>query len=627
MPVRLLTCLLASLLLTPAIAHTDEVAALIARDRAVSGGALWDDVTSLQLSGTLHAGGLDGTFRTVHDLANQRSLTEYRLGPVEGASGYDGTRGWSRDPGGEIAVPDAPATLRRARSQAWLDAHGYWYPARLPAQFGAVQAREVDGHRLAVVEATPQQGDPVTLWFDLDTGHLRRIVQQQDQDTATTTLDDWREVAGLTLPFHITTDLTDAAGRTDQRRRTELHVAQATPNIAVAAADFAVPAMPATAHITAADGVTRVPFDLVNNHLYIDGAIDGKPARLLVDTGGMNLLTPAAAARLGLAAAGQLAARGVGEQPVDLALARARELRVGDAVLSAPVFYVVDLGDLPAVEGVHADGLVGYELFRRFGVTIDYARQLLTLAEPAKFTAPAGAHALPFELAERIPIVTGTLDGLSIRASIDTGSRVSLTLHAPFVRENDLVARYGAAPDAVVGWGVGGPSRGRPARFGRLLLGDLPIDDIAGDLYTGDKGAFASPDLAANIGGGVLRRFTVAFDYERKRLYLAPNSAYAMPDQFDRSGLWLLGADGALRVADVAAGSAAARAGLQIDDRLTALGGEPVAARTLAQWRTRLRELPAGTRLSVDYLRADRPRRAALVLADRIAAHGRPAPR
>jgi hypothetical protein len=618
--------LLALLALTAATARAEDAAALMARDQVAAGGAKrWEGVTSLQLTGTLHAGGLDGTFRTVRDFTHLRTLTEYRLGPVEGAEGYDGRQGWSRDPGGEVAVLDAPEVHRRARSQAWLETHGYWFPARLPVRYGDVTVRELEGRRYAVVEATPKGGDTLSLWFDATTHHLARVEQKQDQDTATTLFGDWREVEGMTLPFHIVTTLTDAAGRTDPRRSTELRIERITPDVAVTAAGFAVPQMPPTASIASPAGYTRVPFELINNHIHVDGAIDGKPARFIVDTGGVNLLTPEAAKKFGLVAEGRLAARGVGEQTVDLALAHARDVRVGAALLAEPVFYVVDLGDLPAVEGVTVDGLVGYEMFRRFAITIDYEHHTLLLSEPVRFMPPAGAQVLHFEQAERIPIVTCTLDGLPIRASIDTGSRASLTLHSPFVREHDLVARYGANTEAVVGWGVGGPNRGRPARFGRLLLGSLAIDGIAGDLYTGDKGSFASPDLAANIGGGVLRRFTVAFDYSRKLLYLAPNAAFAAPDPFDRSGLWLMGADDALRVADIAAGSAAAHAGLAIGDRVTVLGGEKVAAHTLAAWRARLRELPAGTRLVVEYQRAGQSGRTELVLADRIASRWQPA--
>ena len=325
-----------------------------------------------------------------------------------------------------------------------------------------------------------------------------------------------------------------------------------------------------------------------------------------------------AAKKFGVAGEGKLAARGVGDQAVDLSLAHAKEVRLGGAALADPVFYIIDLGDLPKVEGVDSDGLVGYEMVRRFGVTIDYEKRELVLTDPAKFAPPASSHMVPFELDDRIPIVEGTLDGMPARMSVDTGSRSSLTLHAPFVREHGLVEKYRAAPDAVIGWGVGGPSRGRPARLGLLKLGDLEIPGIAGDLYTGDKGSFANPDLAGNLGGGVFRRFTVAFDYANKRLYFAPNAGYGKPDPFDRSGFFLLADDDALVVADVAAESAAAKAGFAKDDRIVAIDGAAANRASLVEWRAKLRELPAGTKLKVDRVRGRNKATIELVLADRI---------
>jgi hypothetical protein len=605
-------------------ARADDGADLFARFKAASGGTRWDAVKSLHTRGTLSAGGLSGTFEATQDVVRGRSNDHYKLGPIEGADGYDGSTGWSRDPGGEVAALDAPEAKRRARSQAWLDARAYWYPARMAATLAKPESREVDGLRYDIVVATPEGGDPLTLWFDARTNLLARTVQKQGSDTATTTFDDWRDVDGLRLPFHSTTDVTDAAGRTDPRNRNELRIESVTSNVALADADFAMPAMVASARIDASDGVARIPFELVNNHIYAQGSIDGKPARFLVDTGGMNLLTPAAANKFGLVGEGKLAGRGVGDEVVDVSFAHAGEVRVGAAALAKPVFAIMDLGKLPAVEGFESDGLVGYEMFRRFGVTIDYAKHELVLVEPAKFSPPAGAHAVPFELADRIPIITGMLDGIPARISVDTGSRVSLTLHSPFVREHGLLAKYGAAAESVVGWGVGGPSRGHPARFGVLRLGDIDIADVAGDLYSGNKGAFATPDISANLGGGVLKRFTVAFDYAAKKMYLAPNADFGKADAFDRSGLWLLGAGDALEVADVAKDSAAARAGLRVGDHITVIGDEPVGAHALPEWRQRLRELPAGTKLVLEYRRADKTAKADLVLAERMAAHWKP---
>ena len=617
---RLLGFFFAAAFLLAASARADDATALMARYKDASGGAAWDNVKTLHATGTLSTGGLSGDLSIVQDIATGRSADQYKLGPVGGADGYDGTTSWTRDPGGEVSVLDAPEAKRRALTQAWLDAHAFWYPARMKATYGAVAARDADGKHYRVVEATPIGGDPVGLWFDASSGLLARIVQRDAQDTSTTLLDDYRDVGGVRMPFRMIADRTDAAGRTDPRARTDIQLADVKLNVAVADADFAMPEMTATARINDASGITRIPFDLVNNHIYADGTIDGKKARFLVDTGGSNVLTPAAAAKFGIKGEGDLPGRGVGDEAVKAQLAHVGEVTLGGASLAKPVFVILDLGPLTSVEGVEFDGLVGYEMFRRFGVTIDYAGHTLTLAEPAKFTPPAGASVVPFELSDTTPLVAGTLDGAPVRMSVDTGSRASLSMHSPFVREHGLVAQYNAAPEAVVGWGVGGPSRGRPAHFGTLKLGDREINGVVGDLYTGDKGAFANPDMSGNLGGGVLRRFTVAFDYGAKRMYLAPNADFAKPDDFDRSGLFLLGDGDALLVADVAPDSAAARAGLKAKDRIVAIGGEAAATKSLIAMRAKLRELPAGTRVKIERVRDGKKETVEIVLADRIAA-------
>ena len=274
---------LAATLLLSAAAQAQDAAALLARFKEASGGVAWDRAKTLHASGTLGAGGMSGELTLVQDFATGRSADAYKLGPIEGADGYDGKLAWTRDPGGEVAALDTPDAKRRARSQAWLDAHGFWYPDRIKASYGAVSDREADGKHYDVVEATPEAGDPLTLWFDPKSGLLVRTVQRQGQDTATTVFDDYRDVDGVRIAFRAVTDLTDAAGRTDPRRRSEISFAKVTLNGAIADADFAMPAMAPTAHIVDAGGTTRIPFDLVNNHIYANGFIDGKPARFLVD--------------------------------------------------------------------------------------------------------------------------------------------------------------------------------------------------------------------------------------------------------------------------------------------------------------------------------------------------------
>ena len=48
------------------------------------------------------------------------------------------------------------------------------------------------------------------------------------------------------------------------------------------------------------------------------------------------------------------------------------------------------------------------------------------------------------DLNERIPEVAGEIDGIPGKFALDTGSRSTLDLMAPFVAKHNLVRRYGA---------------------------------------------------------------------------------------------------------------------------------------------------------------------------------------
>src|SRR5262249_36905003 len=154
--------------------------------------------------------------------------------------------------------------------------------------------------------------------------------------------------------------------------------------------------------------------------------------------------------------------------------------------------------------------------------------------------------------------------GIPARFSIDTGARNSLTVTAPFVKAHDLVAKYKPKFETVTGWGVGGEVRSSPVRFGEIDVGAAKVKDVAGDLFTGDKGAMADPDTGGNLGGGVLARFVVTFDYGAHVMYLEPAASPPPRDVYDRSGMFVLGDGDALKVVAITAGGPAEKAKLAV---------------------------------------------------------------
>ena len=297
---------------------------------------------------------------------------------------------------------------------------------------------------------------------------------------------------------------------------------------------------------------------------------------------------------------GQLAARGVGEKAQDVGFAQADQLRIGTFELDQPLFYVIDLGPMMGVEGMEFDGLVGFEVFKRAIVQIDYPARRLRLYPEG--SAPASGHILPFVLDERIPVIEGQLDGLPLRISIDTGSRAALTVHSPFARRQRLEQQKALAAPAINGWGVGGGLTSQAFRIDRLQLGAIAIDGVTADMYLGDKGAFANDETDANLGSGLLKAFVATFDYARQTLTLAPGPDDYQDDGYDRIGAWLnLADDDTLEVAAVTADGPADQAGLKPGDHITALADQPVGSRSLADWRAWSRQLPPGesTRLTL----------------------------
>lgn len=602
--------LLAWLLLAGAVSAADPETRPVWPDRArdAPGMAPPPGLRVLASEGALVAGGLQGRWQGWQDLVDGRSRSSYVLGPLEGGEGFDGEVRWSRS-GDQVTAVDSGEARARAATDAWLGRRGWLRDEG--ARYGAVREEIEDGQAWTVVEATPQGGQPVRLWFDAD-GRPGRIDQGAGRDARRTLWQDWREVEGLLLPFLVVTR------GDDERTRVELRLDGAAP--APADTDLRQPGhRPDDFRFAGGEGRAELAFELLNNHIYVDAGIDGTPVRLLFDTGGVNLLTPQAARRLGLDVQGQLAGRGVGEQTVDVGIARAGRLALGGFELDAPMFYVMDLGDLPAVEGVSFDGLVGYEVFHRVGVRIDYGARRLLLVETARQQPLPEAVAVPFALEERIPVVQGSIDGRPATLSIDTGSRSALSVHAPFVREHGLVEAYGARFETVTGWGVGGPSHGWPVRIGEVRLGTVAVPDLAADLITRETGALANAAISANVGSGLLRRFVVEFDYPNRRMYLSPGSEHGLREGHDRAGAWLMRDGDALRIAALAPDGPMQRAGLAVDDRLLEIAGEPVAARSLDGWRRLLRETAPGTVLAVRYRRGDTAADAEVTLADPLA--------
>ena len=595
---------------------TDKLTAdeLISRALAAAGGAAWARVRTLRFEGRLQAGGLSGPYEQWIELETGRHAMRLTLGPATMAGGYDGLQGWQCSPNGEVVVQDAEAGRRAAATDAWINARGWWFPHRHPATIESLGRREAGGTPFDVLRCVPQGGQWLELWFDAATHLLARLVQEQLGKPSVRRFEDHREVGGLRLPHWI------ASGNGDPRFDRVTGIATIAVDAAPPPDAFDVPGQ-AFADVTFLAGGTqaRLPIELFNNHVFVTVEIAGHALRFLLDTGGVNLLAASAAQRIGLAGVGAIEVRGPGEKSVGSGFARLERLAIGGAVaLDRQLLRVLEMPGFDDVEGVQVDGVLGVELFKRLVVQIDYAGRELLLADAATFVAPPAATSLPITFFGHFPGIAAEIDGVAGQFWLDTGNRGGLVLLVPFVEEHGLAALYATSAETTIGWGIGGRAQGRLARGGRLALGGLHVDAPVLRLPIDNGGALAIRHVAGNIGGEILRRFVVSFDYARGVVHLAPNAEAGQPFEVDRSGLWInRHAQGAV-VGAVMAGGPADAAGVQVDDVIAAVDGASASTIGLDALRRLLANSPVGTRVVFDLRRGETRIRAALELRDPV---------
>jgi hypothetical protein len=369
------------------------------------------------------------------------------------------------------------------------------------------------------------------------------------------------------------------------------------------------------------DGVQSVttPFRLINNHIYVPASLNGQPpVPFIFDTGATSVLDTDHAKTYGIAVEGALPGGGFGSDVAVMGLAKVSSVSIAGLTLPNQVFATSASSDWIAVEGADSAGLLGYEFVKRAVLSIDYANQTMTFTKPSAFQPPKDVPAIPFTFEQHVPMVAGTIDGIPGEFEIDTGSRGPLTLMKPFADAHQLVQKYGATTLATTGYGMGGPSKALLGRAAAMTIGPVEIKHPVIDFVMDSAGAAAATHTAGNIGGDILKRFTLTLDYDHQILWLQPNGLADQPEVFDRSGLWL-GRDkeGGIAIRDVTPGSAAVKAGLAIGEVITAVDGRATGEVELFDLRESFKQ-PAGTSISLTVSGPSGSRTVTLVLADQV---------
>ena len=591
-------------------------AQILDANHVASGGNAWSDNAAVRLEYDYAGQGMVGTAGGSADLTDGRFEQDYLIGPLKGGNGFDGTHVWSKDNSGIVTMQEGGDAVQLAINTAYRNANLWWTDNRGGADIKSAGVKRESNASYDVLTVTPKNGLAFDAWFDSRTHLLFRIAERQGGLLVTTSLTNYRAFDRTMQPVDSVSSTGDAKYDTHLTLKKVVFFAKSDNTI------YAAPASNSIADFAIAGGAHSVtfPFDLISNHIHTQVMINGKgPYNFVVDTGGVNVVTPEVATELGIKIVGETEVHGAGESTMTTGFSHVDEISLGGASVRNQIFAAFALDSLYPSTGTHMQGMVGYEVFRRFVSRIDYGARTMTLID-AKTFDPSDAGT-PVKIAFNANAVTveGSYDGIPGTFQIDTGSRSSLTLVTPFVAANHIGANAHGV-DAVDGWGVGGPSRSHVIRGGILKIGtaaqvDRPVTGMGLD----KGGALADPSLAGNIGGGILKRFVVTFDYGHATMYLKPVAGPIEDlDTYDRAGTWFNIEPQGFKVVAVTTGGPADVAGLKEGDVITAIDGQLVSTETLPDARKKLRNDPPGTQVTLALERSGKPLEIKLTLRDQI---------
>jgi hypothetical protein len=480
-----------------------------------------------------------------------------------------------------------------------------------------------------VLEFVSKNGEPTKLFIDDRTFLTHKYQRFTDQESVTVRLSDYREVGGVMFPFRM------HRTRRSPRSDTFVEFVEIAMNLPLPEALFVKPeGVSKDYRFVSSTGHIDVPFELVSNHIYIKVRINEFPAlSFLLDTGAqLSYLDLSKANELGIRETGAEEVRRIGSCE-DLSFFKLDSVKISstnsspdessfaqndDMTLFKQIMAGIALSQVEKFDGKEIDGVLGYDFLRRFVVEIDYVNRILTFYEPKDFKYKGNGESIKMGLEWYIPTLKATIDGECEGIfKIDTGSRNNLDLYAPFVKAHKFLEKYPNYVETLVGFGITGPAKGVVGRIGSLGLGSFVLDSPVTGCYLEDRSSLSSSKAAGKIGGGILKRFKVIFDYPRYRMILEKNTNYHLRDRYNSSGIQLIQEGEKISVFHVIENSVAEKAKIIKGDELLSIYDIPVSSYSLQMIKEILNQ-EEGTTIELSLRRKEEVKNVNLILKDVI---------
>ncbi|TDE02259.1 aspartyl protease family protein [Flavobacterium sandaracinum] len=293
---------------------------------------------------------------------------------------------------------------------------------------------------------------------------------------------------------------------------------------------------------------TSVPFKLINNLVFVPIKVNGIELNFLLDTGVAEtiLFSLEDKKEVRFFNIEKVLLRGLGNQAAVEGLKSTNNtLEFSDLMIKNHMLYIVldPEFNLSSHIGIPVNGIIGYQFFRNNLVEVNYHKKRIVVyknTERNRTKFEKKFSTIPITIEKYKPYVnsTVTLDNhdVAVKLLIDIGNSDAVWL---FQDRSALIKVPVKNFNDFLGRGFSGDVEGKRGRLQKFKMANFefskPVAAFPDSISI--RNVTMVPDRMGSIGGEIMKRFDVVFDYQNQRLYLKKNSEFSTPFSYNKTGV------------------------------------------------------------------------------------------
>ncbi|NOT50936.1 MAG: PDZ domain-containing protein [Chitinophagaceae bacterium] len=246
-----------------------------------------------------------------------------------------------------------------------------------------------------------------------------------------------------------------------------------------------------------------------------------------------------------------------------------QELHFPGLTIDSLDFHINDYSILTAVYGEQIDGIIGYSVFSRYILKMDYDSNRVSFWTNGTIRYPRGGYLLKPTINKMVAQTARVRDveAVTSRFLYDMGAGVCMLLTRDFVTDSSFIDKR-KKTWTKEGEGLGGKIDMELMVIREVRVGPYRFRNVPVFIFDDETNVTSYPYMGGLLGNDILRRFNVILNYAKSDIHIMPNSHYTDAFDYSYSGVELYYINGLILIGDVAKGSPAEAAGLKEGDEV-----------------------------------------------------------